>query len=239
MRKFKMIFTCLMGLLFFNMKAQTEACDQRYQEDKQYYEKNQALIKETDFSGLLEDLYRHEDFKNFIAEDKNIILNILIKTSQDAVCGNVPYHECKGFEKTDYPELFEQLWNKKNYLNFVKMNKNKIIIPVAYSNFIYDTSALKKRIKWETETGKQILEDGSTRNFYYNTTRKLKKEFTVNKHSVFNVLGIAVLPWEMKDKENCYLVQIQLNDSKPDAKYSKSMIYEYKDKSWQFLENYN
>jgi hypothetical protein len=61
----------------------------------------------------------------------------------------------------------------------------------------------------------------------------------VNKHSVFNVLGIAVLPWEMKDKENCYLVQIQLNDSKPDAKYSKSMIYEYKDKSWQFLENYN
>jgi hypothetical protein len=42
MRKFKMIFTCLMGLLFFNMKAQTEACDQRYQEDKQYYEKNQA-----------------------------------------------------------------------------------------------------------------------------------------------------------------------------------------------------
>ncbi|HCN52092.1 MAG TPA: hypothetical protein DIT10_23925 [Chryseobacterium sp.] len=238
MRKFKILFTCLISLHFFNVKAQTEECDQRYQEDKQYYEKNQALIKETDFSGLLEDLYRHEDFKNFIAEDKNIILNILIKTRQDAICGNVPYHECKRFEKTEYPELFEKLWNKENYLNFVKINKGKIIIPAVNSNFIYDTSAFKKRIKWDTEIGKQILENGSTRNFYYNTKLKLKKELTVDKHSDFNILGIAILPWEMKDKENCYMVQIQLNNTKPDAKSSKSMIYEYKDKSWQFLENY-
>ncbi|PKF75024.1 hypothetical protein [Chryseobacterium sp. PMSZPI] len=239
MQKFKMIFTCLIGLYFFNIKAQITTCDQLYQEGKQYYERKQALIKKTNFSGLLKDLYHHEDFKNFTAKDKNIILNILIKTSQKAVCGNVPNHECKRFEKTDYPEIFEQLWNKENYLDFVEMNKDKIIIPAANSNFIYDTSAFKKSIKWNTETGKEILENGSTRNFYYNTKLKLKKELTVDKHSDFNILGIAILPWEMKDKENCYLVQLQFNDTKPDAKYSKSMIYQYENKSWQFLEYYN
>lgn len=239
MRKFKIIFSCLVFLPFFNIKAQTEECDKLYQEDKQYYEKNQAAIKETDFSGLLKNLYHNEDFKNFIAEDKNIILNILIKTRQDAICGNVPYHECKRFEKNEYPELFEKLWNKENYLNFVKMNKGKIIIPAVNSKLIYDFSAFKKRIKWNTETGKEILEDGNTRNFYYNTGLKLKKELTIDQHSDFNILGIAILPWYMKNQENCYLVQIQFNDSKPDFKYSKSMIYQYKNKSWQFLENYN
>lgn len=239
MLKFNIIFSCLVLLPLFNIKAQTEACDQLYQQDKKDYEKNQAAIKETDFSGLLKELYNNEDFKSFIAEDKNIVLNILIRTKQEAICGNVPDHECKRFEKTDYPELFEQLWNKENYMNFVRMNKNKIIIPAVNSNFIYDFSPFKKRIKWDTETGKEILENGSTKNFYYNTKLKLKKALTVDKHSDFNTLGIAILPWEMKDKENSYLVQIQFNDNKPDFKYSKSMIYQYKNKSWQFLENYN
>lgn len=229
-------------LFFFSclyIQAQSDSCEVQYQKDKTLYEKQLAQVKETDFSDLLKMIYKDEEYKIFIQPDKNIILNILLLGRQKSTSENKNRNGCRKFEKKGYYDLYEKVWTKDNFLYFAEQNKDKIIIPAVNSVIIYNTSELKERIKWDTNTGKEIDENGNIQYFYYNTGLKLKQSLTTdNKYEHFSILGIAVLPVAYKSKENCYMIQLQFNDIKSDFKYSTPKVYQYKNKSWEFLESY-
>lgn len=223
-------------------------CEKLYQEEKKRYEKSVLELEKTDFSGLLDIIFKNSEFKKLAAQNKKILFLKQFIRMNGPECGNDPYYDCKHYGEDINPEIFKKLWNKDNFNKLRKSVGNKTIIPLIVSGvdpyFRFNNENEENnyfQLNNITPYYKGKLKDnGKERIIYYAAPQKPEKELviTLKDEKIVELsyvsFGIAVLPQYDLNLNMKYLVQLYYSDETGSDKYSEPIFYEYKDGKWSF-----